>query len=104
MDGAYCKACALFGSETGDKNCAILDKLVKSPITFWTTANTKIKDHVKSEVHKLAIVRAEAFVEVMQNQSTSIVNQLKSILAAQVAQNRQKLYPIINFVAATTLL
>ena len=21
MDGAYCKACVLFGSETGDKNC-----------------------------------------------------------------------------------
>ena len=33
-----------------DKNCAKLDKLVKS-ITFWTTANTKIKNHVKSEVN-----------------------------------------------------
>ena len=55
-DGAYCKVCDLFGSD-GDKNASKLDKLVKSPVTFWTTAAQTVNEHeLKSKVHKTAIL------------------------------------------------
>lgn len=38
VDGAYCKECALFGASTIEKNSNKIDKLAKSPVTFWTTA------------------------------------------------------------------
>ena len=40
QNGAYCKVCILFGSNTSDKNASKLNKLVKSPITFGTTKIT----------------------------------------------------------------
>ena len=50
----------LFGSDRGDKNALKLDKLVKSPISFWTTAAQKFSEHEsKSEVHKTATLKAD---------------------------------------------
>ena len=64
QDGAYCKVCVLFGSDGGDKDASKLDKLVKPPVTFWTTAAQKFNEHeheLKSEVHKAAILKADSF-------------------------------------------
>ena len=76
-----------------------VDKLVKSPLTLWTTAKLKLKDHeMKSPMHKCAVLKAEAFEKVMKNDTTPIDLQLKSALATQVAENRQKLIPIVKTV------
>lgn len=43
-DGAYCKVCAMFCEASK------ADRLVKSPLTLWTTATEKFKKHEKSEM------------------------------------------------------
>lgn len=97
QDGAYCKVCALFGSNSCDKNASKLDKLVKSPVTFWTTAAQKFKKHeLKSQVHKTATLKAENFLKVMQSQMEPIDQQLHSALASQIAENRLKLQSIVK--------
>ena len=79
---------------TGNKNS---DKIVKSPITCWTTASQKFRDHeTKSPVHKFAVLSAESFLKIMHGHATAIDQQLSSITAAQIAQNRQSLYPIVK--------
>ena len=52
QDGVYCKYCALFSDSTK------IDKLVKSPLHFWTTATQKFKKHSESESHQRASILA----------------------------------------------
>ena len=57
LDGAFCLPCVCFGMECG-KNGAKLDKLFRSPLTFWTTARGKFDSHAsgKSEIHKFSVM------------------------------------------------
>jgi hypothetical protein len=90
QDGAYCKACVLFGQQSCEKNAQKLDKLVKSPIKFWTTACQKFRDHeTKSQVHRTSLLRANEFIKVMKNQTMSVDQQLSSAVAEQIAMNRK---------------
>ena len=59
-DGAFCKVPVLFGQESSsDKNASKFIKLVKTPLTFWTTASSKFNEHeTKSQVHKTASLKA----------------------------------------------
>lgn len=43
LDGAFCLPCVLFARQCG-RNSAKLDKLVKSPLTFWTTAFNRLSN------------------------------------------------------------
>ena len=96
-DGVYCKYCVLFGSTCKEKNYSKLDKLVKSPITFWTSASSKLHEHnTKSDVHRSATVVANEFLKVMNCKQKSVGEQLDSIMPDQVQKNRQKLYSIIK--------
>jgi hypothetical protein len=96
-DGAYSKLCVLFGSDSGDKNASKLDKLVKSPVTFWTTAAQKFSEHkLRSEVHKTATLKADNFLKIMHSQMEPINQQLQSALATQIAENKRKLHSIIK--------
>ena len=81
-DGVYCKVCAIFGATESDQNSSKLDRLVKSPITFWTTACEKLYDHaLKSAVHKTATIKAENFVKIMKAEQSSIDTQLNTAVA-----------------------
>ena len=96
-DGAYCKVCVLFGSGRGDKNASKLSKLVKSPISFWTTAAQNFSEHeLKSEVHKTATLKADNFFKIMQSQMEPIDQQLQSAIATQIAENKLKLHSIVK--------
>ena len=44
-DGTYSKVCKIFGVTKSDQNSSKLDHLIKSPITFWTTACEKLDDN-----------------------------------------------------------
>lgn len=44
VDGAFCLPCALFSQESGH-NASKLDRLVKSPLIFWTTAFQRLGSH-----------------------------------------------------------
>ena len=86
-----------FGSDSGDKNASKLDKLVKSPATFWTTAAQKFSKHeLRSEVHKTAELKADNFLKIMRSQMEPIDQQLQSALATQIAENKLKLHSIIK--------
>ena len=97
QDGAYCKVCVLFGSDRCDKNASKLSKLMKSPISFWTTAAQKFSEHeLKSEVHKTATLKADNFLKIMESQMEPIDQQLQSALATQIAENKLKLHSIVK--------
>ena len=96
-DGVYCKVCCFFGGASSEKNSSKIERLVKVPITFWTSASTKLKDHhMKSSVHKSATLKSEEFCKVMKSKQKSISEQLNSALASQVQRNREKLYSIVK--------
>ena len=46
LDGAICLPCGCCVMEC-DKNGAKLDKLFRSPLTFWTTARGRFDSHAK---------------------------------------------------------
>lgn len=96
-DGVYCKVCSIFGGSTSDKNSSKIERLVREPIIFWTSASNKLKDHhMKSSVHKSATIMAEEFCKVMKSKQKSIAEHLNSALASQVQRNREKLYSIVK--------
>ena len=68
LDGAFCLPCVCFGVERG-KNGAKLDKLFRSPLTFWTTARGKFHSHAsgKSEIHKFSVMAKQNFLAAMRN-------------------------------------
>lgn len=95
-NGAYCRVCVLFG-DTNERNGTKIDRLVKSPISFWTTAKQKFKQHeLHSQVQKTALLKADTFLKVMQQRVVSIDQQLNAVVASQVAKNREKLHPIVK--------
>ena len=61
LDSAFCLPCLCFGIEFG-KNGSKLDKLFRSPLTFWTTAMAKFKQHsITYYVTKLSVVDQQHF-------------------------------------------
>lgn len=97
QDGAYCKICVLFGTISIDKGASKLDHLVKSPLKFWTTASSRLRDHAtKSIVHKNATLVANNFCAVMKSKQQSIGEQLNKAVTSQIAENRKRLYPIVK--------
>ena len=47
-DGAYCKACVLFGNTvhaSSDCNSSRLHRLVIKPLQLWSSAVSKLKEH-----------------------------------------------------------
>ena len=92
QDGVYCKYCALFSDSTK------IDKLVKSPLHFWTTATQKFKKHSESESHQRASILANNFMKIMTSQQHSIDQQLNVAVASQISLNKLKLHSIIQTV------
>ena len=89
-DGVYCKLCALFSDSSK------ISRLVKLPLTVWTTATEKFKKHAASENHRNASVLADNFLRIMKSKQKSIGEQLNTAMATRIESNRQKLYPIIK--------
>ena len=96
LDGAFCIPCVFFGRNIGS-NESKLDKLMKSPLTDWSSATTRLKLHeVKSEVHKTALLTMQEFIAMMENKTKSVARILDTALDAKINQNRQKLSSIVK--------
>ena len=82
LDGAFCFPCVLPARECG-RNAGRLDKLVKTPVTFWTTAMSRFARHSngRCEVHNLA--------RTMRQQTVPIDQQLNNLLRQQIARTRE---------------
>ena len=74
------------------KNGAKINKLFRSPLTFWKSACTKFQLHSsgKSDVHGSAVLAMQEFTKVMRNEVVPIDQQLNQRMRAQVRENREK--------------
>ena len=97
LDGAFCLPCVLFGRRIGP-NASKLDKLMKSPLTDWSCASTKSKEHSKSEIHKTALLTMQKFVAVKKNEIRPINQIQNKILDDTISKNRKKLASITKTV------
>ena len=99
LDGAFCLPCVCFGVECG-KNGAKLDKLFRSPLTFWTTARGKFDSHAsgKSEIHKFSVMAKQNFLAAMRRQTAPLDQQLNRLMQAQIDENREKMKSIVKTV------
>ena len=103
LDGAFCLPCVLFGRG------ATVDKLMKSPITCWTSATSRFKKHSsgKCDTHNTAVLAQDNFVRVMRCEAVPVNEQLDTLLRQQIATNRNIYRPfskLLFFVVETTLL
>ena len=99
LDGAFCLPCLCFGIEFG-KNGSKLDKLFRSPLTFWTTAMAKFRQHSsgKSEVHSHSVMAMQNFLLVMKNQVVPVEQQLDRLMQEQIRKNREIMKSIVKTV------
>lgn len=98
LDGAFCLPCVLFGRATGH-NMQKLDKLFKSPLTYWTSASSKLKDHEsKSTLHHFSMLQMDQLMSVMEKRQKPIEEIADSVRHARIRLNREKLKPILETV------
>ena len=83
LDGAFCLPCVFFAKEGGR-----VDKLVKSPLTFWTTALGRFHSHSngKCEVHNSSVILLNNFRRTMNRETVPIDQQLDNVLRQQIAK------------------
>ena len=90
-----CPMCC-FGRCFGS-NASKLTKLMKAPLTEWSPASVRMKQHeLKSDVHKTALLTMQKLIAVMENNTKSVARFLDSTLDSKINQNRQKLSSIIK--------
>ena len=95
--GGYCKYCVLFGTAPYSvPNFKVT--LLTLPLTNLKKATQKLREHfygshgnTPRKYHLQAVEKAESFKSVMDNKLLSIDQQLSSIRAEIVSQNRKKI-------------
>ena len=97
-DGAFCYACVLFGIESGH-NKGKLSRLFQSPLNYWSSAYTKMKNHEDNcTMHKLSVLAMTHFIAVMEGKQSSARQLVSGITNDRIQKNRLKLLPIIKTV------
>ena len=98
LDGAFCLPCVLFGRATSH-NMQKLDKLFKSPLTYWTSASSKLKDHEsKCTLHHYSMLQMDQLKSIMEKRQRPIEEIADSVRHARIRLNREKLKPILETV------
>ena len=90
FDGVFCLPCVCFGVEY-ERNVNKLDKLLKSPLTCWSSASVRFTKHSsgKCEMHNYAVNAMADFLRVMRGGAVPIDQQLNNLVQQQIARNRQ---------------
>ncbi|XP_014352110.1 52 kDa repressor of the inhibitor of the protein kinase-like isoform X2 [Latimeria chalumnae] len=94
-DGAFCVYCVLFAKAAG-KIYHKLDKLYRTPLTYWTSACYKMKEHDLSPTHKAAVITGKAFREAMEQGQHHISAQQDITNGRHMMGNREKLTSILK--------
>ena len=99
FDAAFCVPCVCFGFECG-KNGDRLMKLVKSPLTFWTTSALRLRKHSrgKCETHNYSVITMAGFMANMKRETVPIDQQLNRQIQQQIDENREKIKSIVKTV------
>lgn len=89
----------LFGNPRNNQN---LDKLVKSLLTNWTTAQARFQSHCqgKCEMHNTSALRMDNFIRTMRRQTIPVNQQLDNVLQQQITKNRQILSSLFKTIIA----
>ena len=96
--GCFCVPCLLFGMRSGHKS-GKLSKLFTEPLTFWTSAASKLRDHEeKSKLHQWSVLTMEEFCKTMENKSLLVHQFASKGLQNRIRQNREKLKPVLKTV------
>ena len=94
VDGCFCVPCLLFGMRSGH-NSGKLSKLFTEPLTLWTSAASKLRDHEeKSKLHQWSVLPWKT----MENKSLPVHQFAYKGLQNRIRQNREKLKPILKTV------
>ena len=95
-NGGVCLPCVLFAS--GGYHGSDPGILVRRPLTSFAKALEAFRKHAATAHHKFAIVRADDFKKVMENQQPAIQQQMNKAMAERVASNRHKLASILKVI------
>ena len=93
MDGGFCLPCVLFG-----KHSSNLGQLVTSPLSSFTSASNRLKEHDKKSYHNNALVDAETFLRVYNQEQATIQQQMLSAQQKQIQANRKVIESLIKIV------
>ena len=97
LDGIFCIPCVFFfGKKSGhaDDN---LTKLFKEPLTYWTSASSRLKDHeANSKVHKDTTLLTQLFKQRMERDIVSIEELANSVRKQRIESDRMKLKSILK--------
>ena len=99
--GGYCKYCILFG-QAAHSMASFTGTLITLPLTNLQKASEKLREHFgKSKTsakkyHLAAVEKALTFKNIMENRQLSIDQQLSTIRAQSIANNRMKLEAIVK--------
>ena len=97
-DGAFCYACVLFGIESGH-NKGKINRLFQSPLNYWSSAYTKMKNHEdKCQMHKSSVLAMTHFKSVMEGKQISARQLVSNITNDRIQSNRRKLIPVVKTV------
>ena len=98
VNGAFCVPCVLFGGHCGH-NSSKLVTLFKSPLTYWTSALTKLKDHEeKSQFHHAAMLQMDQFKTTVQRKEKQVHVMMDTMRKTRINNNREKMKSIFKTV------
>eukprot|EP00112_Aurelia_sp_Birch-Aquarium-sp1_P013364 Seg2834.3 transcript_id=Seg2834.3/GoldUCD/mRNA.D3Y31 product="52 kDa repressor of the inhibitor of the protein kinase" protein_id=Seg2834.3/GoldUCD/D3Y31 len=98
LNGTFCVPCVLFGRQCGH-NSSKLVKLFKSPLTYWTSALTKLKDHLeKSQLHHAAMLQMDQFKTTVQSKEKQVDVMMDTVRKTRINNNREKMKSIFKTV------
>ena len=92
FDGCFCVPCVLFSDKIGHSD-ARLKNLYRQPLTYWTSASTKFKEHQsKSQVQKDSSLLLESYKKTFAKEAAEV-----HLLANKaLKERRQKLTSILD--------
>ena len=96
LDGIFCIPCVFFGKKSGHVD-NILTKLFKEPLTYWTSASGRLKDHeASSKVHKDTALLMELFKQRMKRDIVPIDELDNSVRKQRIENGRMKLKSVLK--------
>lgn len=97
QDGAFCKFCSLFSTVVGVQSVKG-GKLVNLPYKDWKHAKDDFQKHELLQYHSQCKERAMNFISTYSGSKPSIDISLNKGIQTQIAENRNRLKPIIKTV------
>ena len=89
-DGCFCILCVLFSKNIGHSEARI-KQLLKLPVSCWTSAREKFKQHCsKSLIHKDSVLMMESFKRRMEDQGKQVHVLASSAFKERIPSNRSK--------------